>query len=588
MDIKVDETSNLMAICGQNNVGKTNFLRALKLFFKPEEYEQDDIPKIKQATGGQSVYPKIVLRFFDDKTTSFYCITRDFKLYLTNKKGLSGYSYLLNNGREINKQNLSDLEIEAFLEKINFVYIDSVNVFLPSLIENLSDDMINIQYDKARFSESKKALKESYENYVDGLQNILNTFASDISSTFQHFQSDWNVKFFVPKNSNSFKDLISDDVTLTIDDNGSQTVEAKGAGLQRLTAILLYFEMIKRLKKRKSAILCIDEPDVFLHEGLQRKLKNFFDENSSEMQLFYTTHSKIFINPYNMKNVILFEANRYEQYSTRKGKNVSVTETYRVDLTNDEGYEKICLHLGIEKIRFEVLNKYNLLVEGTCDKKYLIELGRFFDLKIPNIETMNGADNALKYLDFYESYYKGLSVNKPLIKVVFDNDAKGREIYQRVAAKRYNNISVECVLLQNFDNTGNLSCFNNNTNNEMEDLVYPEIICYLINSILEKRNMNGINSKKICSSIKKNAFKAKGILELCEHEKNEMNPDNGADISFVSSSGSTNRIKESMANLFNLEANQKLLRLLSECIQKYPNVKNTIISLFTFSANDTR
>ena len=122
----------------------------------------------------------------------------------------------------------------------------------------------------------------------------------------------------------------------------------------------------------------------------------------------------------------------------------------------------------------------------------------------------------------------------------------------------------------------------------MEDLVYPEIICYLINSILEKRNMNRINSKKICSSIKKNAFKAKGILELCEHEKNEMNPDNGADISFVSSGGSTNRIKESMANLFNLEANQKLLRLLSECNQKYPNVKNAIISLFTFSANDTR
>lgn len=40
-------SSNFLTICGSNNVGKTNFLRALKLFFNPEEENFDvenDIP----------------------------------------------------------------------------------------------------------------------------------------------------------------------------------------------------------------------------------------------------------------------------------------------------------------------------------------------------------------------------------------------------------------------------------------------------------------------------------------------------------------------------------------------------------------
>ena len=97
--------------------------------------------------------------------------------------------------------------------------------------------------------------------------------------------------------------------------------------------------------------------------------------------------------------------------------------------------------------------------------------------------------------------------------------------------------------------------------------------------------MANINTKKICKNIKKNSFKSKGILNLCEHEKNENNPDNGGDISFVSVSGSTNNIKENMAKLFNLEANQKLLKILSECDKKYPKVKETVAELFRFHSS---
>lgn len=589
LDLPIMEDNNLVALCGKNNVGKTNTLRALKLFFKPEEFDASmDIPKIKHATGGQSVYPKIELFFFDSVEKCYYSISRDMKEYSIDNNGLAGFSYSISGKRKTNKTKMSVEDLEKFLKKIEFVYIESINVFMPELISNLTEGMIDVQYNKARFSESKKNLKESYEAYIDGLQEILNSFSDEISDVFKSFQEGWNVRFNVPKKSDSFRELISDDVTLLLNDNGSEGVLEKGAGLQRLTTILLSFEMLKRMNRSKQVIVCIDEPDVYLHEGLQRKLKDFFDEKSASMQLFFTTHSKIFINPYNMKNVFLLDAKNYEQFSVRKQKNIHVTETYLIDIKEEEGYRKICNHLGIEQLEYELLQPNNILVEGNCDKKYLIELGNYFGFKVPNIESLNGADNALKFLDFYDSYYSNnVSSYKPKVKVLFDNDSKGREIYQKVIAKKYVHLEVEAALLSNYLNTADKNIVNNITNNEIEDFLYPEVICTLINMLLSKRGMKKISEAKVCKAIKTKSFRDKGILELCEHEKNISNPDNGAEISFVSSGAATNRVKEGLAGLFNIQANPSMLNLLSECDKKYPLVKAELERLFCFSTNDT-
>lgn len=80
LDFDVVSDSNLVSICGKNNVGKTNTLKAIRLFFQPNEFNyNNDVPTIKKATGGQSVYPKITITFFDDSKSMFYSITRTFK-----------------------------------------------------------------------------------------------------------------------------------------------------------------------------------------------------------------------------------------------------------------------------------------------------------------------------------------------------------------------------------------------------------------------------------------------------------------------------------------------------------------------------
>ena len=62
LKLVIDTSTNFISICGPNNVGKTNVLRALNLFFNPDRYVfEKDPPHLKQHTRGGSVATEINL-----------------------------------------------------------------------------------------------------------------------------------------------------------------------------------------------------------------------------------------------------------------------------------------------------------------------------------------------------------------------------------------------------------------------------------------------------------------------------------------------------------------------------------------------
>lgn len=559
LTINIEQEYGLVSICGKNNVGKTNSLRALSLFFNENDYEPaSDMPVLKNATGGAATHPKITIDFYDDKIGLFYHIEKNWKNWNAGEvvvEGKTGASL-----KKMTKMNKKD--IANFLKNIQFYYLEAANLDIPKVIDEISDDILTLEYTKSRFSNTKKQLKEAYESYVDGLQGILDEFAESISETFYSFKDDWKVKFIVPKRTDSFREMISDDVELALDDQGTIGIEDKGSGLQRLASILLQFETAERVRKNKSIIFCVDEPDIFLHEGLQQKLKKFFMDKSQKMQIFYTTHSRIFIDAYSMKNVIFFDADWHQQYSARKKRDINVVETKILNIDNDDGYQTICDHLGIERLEHNILSDYNLIVEGNCDKKYLEGLCAYFKVNVPNIISANGASNILKYLEFYESYYKNSSQNIPQIVVLYDNDCAGRNAYSTNSKKEFPHLEVKHMLIRNvWENDITKS---NNVNHEIEDFLYPEIMCYLVNEIMQKKSMNKIDSKELINQLNTPAFNLGGIMNLLEFHKNKENPERGGEISFVSSGNATNQIKESLAGLFEIEGNAKLINILEE------------------------
>lgn len=579
LTLNFDGNGSIAAICGQNNVGKTNTLRAINIFFNPNDYDHTvDMPNYKLATRGGSVYAEITIDFFDDIDKKDYIISR---IFANDKEGFCKEGYRIDDINKRKKIKMTIEDIESILARIKFFYIESINEIIPSVIKDITNDIIDVQYDTTRFTNSKKGLKEGYDNYVVGLQSILDSFALDISETFNSFRNNWDVKFLVPKNSLRFRDLISDEVQLSIDDKGAIGIENKGSGLQRLALILLQFEVITRLKKKFDTIICIDEPDIYLHEGLQKKLYEYLLEKSQKTQIIYTTHSKIFIDTYNMKNVFLLDARLGEKYSVRKGRDINTMETFVVDINDDNGLQKICEHLGINRTEYEPLDDINIIVEGGSDKKYLEELGKFFGCTPCNIISSNGADNIPIYLDFYASYYKTVG-KKPKIKIILDNDRKGREVYYSLKKKTYQYMDIYLELITNFTGISNFEQQQNNTNHEIEDFIYPEIICLLANSFLEKVNMNPFNSEEVINLISKKAYSKEGILALMQSKKNENNPDDGDRISFVSSGNGTNQMKEAWAKNFNISGNKNLIRLIEDCNKKYPKVRENIIQFFKF------
>ena len=100
---------------------------------------------------------------------------------LQYNNSLTGY-LVDKNGKKKNDDSLSAEDISSLYKQMEFVYIESINTFIPDLIGKITDGIIDVEYDKSRFSQSKKELKEAYDTYIDGLSTILGNFAKKILS----------------------------------------------------------------------------------------------------------------------------------------------------------------------------------------------------------------------------------------------------------------------------------------------------------------------------------------------------------------------------------------------------------------------
>lgn len=255
LKLNLDSLEHITTICGANNAGKTNVLRAINLFFNPEDYEaSEDSPNHKfYGSRGGKVYPEISVDFEDNHT--IHRITKAFDIEGINK--VTGEKILPNKQR----QTLDANSINLVLNKISFFYIPSINISFPDLINNLIEEIYDLEYAKARFSGLKSELKESFDNYVTGLVDVLNDLAEEINPTFQEFNENWEVGFEYDSDVKKFRDLISSDVEFFFNDKSNRNIEAKGSGLQRLGFILMHSRILSKIRN-KQPILLIDEPDI--------------------------------------------------------------------------------------------------------------------------------------------------------------------------------------------------------------------------------------------------------------------------------------------------------------------------------------
>ncbi|WP_312820603.1 ATP-dependent nuclease [Kaistella carnis] len=575
LNLNIDELSYLITICGANNSGKTNVLRALEIFFKPHKYNAYvDAPNHKfYGSRGQSVYPEIIVHFVESEND--YIIKREFDL--NGVKAVSG---------KLNKEPIKEERITALLNKIAFFYLPAINVNFPELVNDLIEEIYDLEYEKARFTGLKGELKKAFEDYTKGTIEVLNNLATDINPVFKEFNENWEVGFEFSSDVKKFRDLISNDIEFYFNDKTNRNIDSKGSGLQRLGYILMHSKLIDKIKN-KFIILLIDEPDIYLHDGLQIKLKNHLVDLAKKAQIIITTHSKTFIDSYQLRNTFLLdikidEATHYK----RAGKDFYPVNTILIDIEEANGNKKIKEYLGIESDDYELLQAYNIIVEGNCDKKYIEEFGKFYSFEIPNIISANGVTNIEKYLEFYNAFYFD-KPGKPIILVLYDNDAAGRDVFNHITKKitsdHFKNLNIKQDFTPNYlGEKPEISKVKNNQvhqNFEIEDFIFPELTAKLCNNILVKKGMAQINTRSLLTKLKSNSYKNKGILYVVEILKNDSNLEDGHTINF-----DTPNMKKSLAESFNIEGNRTLIKSIKEYDLKYPKFKENLMQILNNGA----
>ncbi|OJV28679.1 MAG: hypothetical protein BGO32_02370 [Bacteroidetes bacterium 37-13] len=558
LTLNIDESYNISTICGRNNVGKTNVLRAIALFFNEIEYDKKiDMPERKQFTGGSSKFPVITIWF--EEGSDKYEISKN---YDTPKESKEDFLF---DGIK-NGTNLTEKEIIIFLKKIEFFYLESINISFPKTIGLLiNEDFFEIEFGKTRLSKEKKKIKDNLVKAQIGIQKVLNDLVKEINPIFKEFENNWGIDFDVPKDYNRFRELLSNDINFRLIDDTQTPIQSKGSGLQRLAHILINLRIIQKLSENgKNCILLIDEPDIYLHSGLQKILKQKINELSSNVQIFITTHSKLFIDTYTMKNVFLLDLDVEKKYSKRKEKYSNDLSTYLIDYTEVSGQQKVKNSLGIQDDDYLSISPVNIIVEGREDVKYLSSLFKVFGFEDHNFIPAGGAQNIKNQLQHFNFKAKDY-ITKPYFKIIFDNDVEGRDAFDKVKEDKYPNIKIYKTFI--------IDCYNtdysdNKPNIEIEDFIYPEIILNISNNILTQMKLKKVSDKDFFKMHSNKSVRHDGVLKIFNDLKNGKNDERGLELYCESEN-----FKKDICKAFNIEGNINLINQIRELDSKYPEVK---------------
>lgn len=332
--------SNKNIFFGLNDVGKTNFLYALRYVFdkdirklnlvdsdfhnkqldKPIEIivtldisdvENSDCQKLRAQLKGalQSKHSKVYIKLLAEY----------------NKNELLALPLLYWGG---DLDNLQEMKQRGYLYEIDYVfnviyidsYVDLYSLFkknVSQLIKNENDD------DKAALSNIQKTVDELNDN-ISSLSGI-KEFESRLTPEYQKFR-DEGISVSI-KSEIAVKGLYSNIIPYIKQNDDENLYPTAGEGRKKLLAYSIFDILADENAEKKITLFLIEEPENHLHKSMQIALSQILFTDTKYTYLFVTTHSPFVL--YEMDNVNLVRI-----YSDRKINGISTF--YKVP----ENYEK--------------------------------------------------------------------------------------------------------------------------------------------------------------------------------------------------------------------------------------------------------
>ncbi|KMY43372.1 hypothetical protein AC622_03130 [Bacillus sp. FJAT-27916] len=328
-------TDNLVSIVGKNNYGKTAIFDAIQVFFRKRKFTEKDIHMFSSEE-----LPVISITFQQIDTIDLQLLLES---SINRKKAQDFYNQALKK-REV--------QITLFFEKDNdkykgwYVFEENQERIPPKTIEEFLPDLKYISSirnpEDNSFSKKSSNISQLMEMLIGGNKKRDNNEEviidgvplkiSDVKKELKKLE-DEKVKLLSYELSNKFQEIIGNQ-SLSIEIQADQTdiihlhktkirdhdilneainsfdIESSGTGMQSLLIIAILEAYIEHTIGEQDFILIIEEPEVYLHPSLQRKIINILRELSISNQVFISTHSPVVVSQLAPQELICIKKER--------------------------------------------------------------------------------------------------------------------------------------------------------------------------------------------------------------------------------------------------------------------------------------
>jgi len=473
--------SNIVALVGENNSGKSSILRAINVFFNFEEecnyfINRNHVFSSNSQSSIEIIFSNIEYKELENFTYDEKLVIKFIYKYKFDKET---YQYKMRDGYH----QLPPEILDFIKNKVRFILIpnsrdcNDIAVNEDSILLKVILEYISIQTSKRdnlspKVKQAMKYIKkyalEKIENELDKSYPLSHNFKFDL-----HYKSETGYKILL---NNIDLSLIESEKKFNIRDCGS--------GIQSITIISLY-SLLADLRDIKY-IIGIEEPETNLHPQMQREFISLVKEkgiSKNNIQIIFSTHSSVMCDQLNHEEIILI---RKEDDSQRG----FITKLYQIPNDFWEKHDLECFkYYQFYKYRNSefFFSKYIIIVESKNDaeiiKKLLEKMKIDINRKGINILDLGGVLN-IKYPYYLLKYLKipfFIIVDKDFF-IPYENDKLDDSRYRSGFPKyklKYKDESFIDELIPNVSDKGKLlSLFNKNHSKAMDILEKYDMISF--------------------------------------------------------------------------------------------------------------
>lgn len=442
-DISIQLT-NKNVLFGMNDVGKTNFLYALRFIFDKDIRKQNfsdtdyykknvDLPveiiiaidiSDTENADSQKLRAKLKGAILSDQDIVYIKVKADY-----DEKEMIGVPVLYWGG---NPEDLEEMKVHGTFFEIDYVfnaiYIDAYVDLYALFKRNANKLLVNDKDEDKDILDNICKICDELNTQISGLSGI-KTFEKKIAPKYKKFRHE-DISVSV-KSEIAVKGLYSNIVPYIKQDTDDSLYPTSGEGRKKLLVYAIFDLLSQDEEEKKINIFLIEEPENHLHRSMQIALSYILFLDDKYRYLFMTTHSPYVLSEMNQVNLVRI-------YNEDKIVSRSVLYTVPTEFQS----QRRMLNRGLVEAIFA--DKV-LLVEGPSENvlfgKVLSEINPFYEADGIYILPVGG----FGFKPYYETL-RALQINT-IIKT--DNDVrkiKGKEEYSVLGFSRLNNYIGENIL----------------------------------------------------------------------------------------------------------------------------------------------